>query len=130
MMKRSLTTLSAAAAAAVALGAVPIAARAQLSIAERVCLEGVAKATGKFVKGELRAIKKRKNRALDADPANDCVEGEPQATTIPRLERKLERRIDAKCGGLNEFNLRNIGYPGRCSDPTPETCFDVGDLKE
>ncbi len=126
-MRATISLFFAVAVGAIALGTGPTQA-AQSDPDKRPCLEAVAKSGGKFVKKKMKAIQKCKDK--DLKTPGDC-DMPALALTITNLETKLADGIEAKCGSADRrFQLLGLEYPGKCTDPTPLTAFNLADLKD
>src|SRR6185369_16144804 len=91
------------------------------------CQEAIAKGSLKFASGKLKAKQKCINKDLKSP--GDCDQA-ATAAAIAKLQTKLNEAIDKKCPPIGTNGLTQLGFPGKCSDPTPGDAFTVADLKD
>jgi len=100
--------------------------QAQLSLPERRCLQGVAKAASTFVQKTMLVLQKCRETNLRHPGLCQAADASAKITA---LESKLGVKIDSRCDLMNVFALANVGYPGRCTDADPADGFTLADVK-
>lgn len=99
-------------------------AHAQISDLQKKCFDGIAKASAKFVKARLKAVKKCK----DAELSGKGCDTAKRDDALAKATTKLEQGLDKSCA-FSAANFANMGFPGQCGDANPGDGFTTGDLK-
>jgi hypothetical protein len=89
------------------------------------CQQTIAKEAAKFLSGELKLRQKSRETCLAKG-----VCSAPDQAKLDNLGAKLAAGLAKGCPFTTPQlgNLKSIGFPGPCIDPSPLTTFTVGDL--
>jgi hypothetical protein len=124
-MKRRVRILAAFAAGTLAfVGGMSTVHATTLTSTQLKCQQTIAKEAAKFLSGELKLRQKSRETCL---AKSDC--SAPDPTKLGNLVSKLAAGLAKGCPFATSLgNLKSMGFPGPCVDPTPLTTFTVDDL--